>query len=98
VFWILQTKQQRYVWLTLTGYLFYAGWNWKFCSLMLFLNAGELWDGSAFPTGRVERAAEKTRPSDPVTADLLLLGFFKYANFTLDGVSYLFTALGQPLR
>jgi alginate O-acetyltransferase complex protein AlgI len=36
VFWALKTKQQRYIWLTLTGYVFYGFWNPKFCLLMLF--------------------------------------------------------------
>ena len=36
VFWLLKTKTQRYAWLALTGYGFYAGWNYKFCALMAF--------------------------------------------------------------
>ena len=35
VFWLLRTKKQRYIWLAATGYVFYAGWNWKICFLML---------------------------------------------------------------
>jgi alginate O-acetyltransferase complex protein AlgI len=34
VFWRLRTKFQRYVWLTITGYVFYSFWNPKFCALM----------------------------------------------------------------
>jgi len=34
VFWKLTSKRQRYVWLTITGYVFYSFWNWKFCGLM----------------------------------------------------------------
>ena len=36
VFWTLRTKDQRYIWLAITGYIFYSFWNYKFCSLMLF--------------------------------------------------------------
>jgi alginate O-acetyltransferase complex protein AlgI len=34
VFWRLRTKAQRYAWLTITGYVFYAFWNPKFTILM----------------------------------------------------------------
>jgi alginate O-acetyltransferase complex protein AlgI len=30
VFWHLRTKQQRYIWLTVAGYVFYSFWNYKF--------------------------------------------------------------------
>ena len=30
VFWRLHTRFQRYVWLTITGYIFYSFWNPKF--------------------------------------------------------------------
>jgi len=36
LFWVAHTKQQRYVLLTISGYVFYGYWNWRFCFLMLF--------------------------------------------------------------
>ena len=39
VFWHLTTRSQRYVWLTLTGYLFYSFWSVKFCALMALSTA-----------------------------------------------------------
>ena len=34
VFWRLRSKTDRYIWLTLTGYVFYAFWDYRFCALM----------------------------------------------------------------
>ena len=34
VFWRLRGRDSRYVWLAVTGYVFYAFWNPKFCALM----------------------------------------------------------------
>src|SRR5213082_2135903 len=34
VFWRLKHKNDRYIWLTLTGYVFYAFWDYRFCGLM----------------------------------------------------------------
>ena len=36
VFWRLRAKSSRYVWLTLTGYVFYGYWDPRFCLLMAF--------------------------------------------------------------
>src|SRR5438105_2984680 len=36
VFWLLRSKRSRYIWLAITGYVFYGYWNPKFCLLMLF--------------------------------------------------------------
>src|SRR5207302_8535535 len=34
VFWKLSSKQLRYIWLTISGYVFYSFWNYKFCGIM----------------------------------------------------------------
>ena len=34
VFWLLGTAKARYVWLTVTGYIFYGYWDPRFCLLM----------------------------------------------------------------
>ena len=34
VFWRLRTKRSRYAWLTVTGYVFYSFWDYRFCALM----------------------------------------------------------------
>ena len=34
VFWRLRSRSSRYIWLTLTGYVFYSFWDYRFCALM----------------------------------------------------------------
>ena len=80
VFWLLRTKGQRYFWLTVTGYLFYSWWNYKFCALMAFSTVASYLAGLGFlkwghPRRRLLCLVV------PVTLDLALLGFFKYAGF-----------------
>jgi alginate O-acetyltransferase complex protein AlgI len=93
VFWLLRGKQSRYVWLTLTGYVFYGWWDWRFCSLMAFSTL------VSYTAGRAMAAATDPHRRKwcmivPIVADLSLLGFFKYANFTLDTVHGLGSLLG----
>jgi alginate O-acetyltransferase complex protein AlgI len=95
VFWSLSTKEQRYIWLTLTGYVFYAFWNYKFCALMLFSTVVSFVAGLG-----MARTADTRRRRwflvVPVTVDLLLLGYFKYANFGLETAAALLHSIGIP--
>src|SRR5262245_10534632 len=80
LFWVARTKQQRYVILTVSGYVFYGYWNWRFCFLMLFSSlvsylAAQGIERSVTPQGK------RAWVIASVTVDLALLGFFKYYNF-----------------
>src|SRR5262245_1563826 len=83
VFWGLRSAQTRYVWLTLTGYVFYGYWNPKFCLLMAFSTLVSYTAGRGFLRWKDPRHRRLCLVV-PITVDLLLLGFFKYADFTLD--------------
>jgi alginate O-acetyltransferase complex protein AlgI len=98
VFWLLRNKRQRYVWLTITGYVFYAAWNWRFCFLMLFSTLVSYSAGLLFLKPGWSPRQRKWILAVPVTADLLLLGFFKYADFTLQSASSLMSVFGHPVN
>lgn len=83
VFWRLKTAQARYVWLALTGYVFYSYWDWRFCFLMAFSTLVSYTAGLGFLRWTDPRR-RKLCLIVPITVDLLLLGFFKYADFGLD--------------
>jgi alginate O-acetyltransferase complex protein AlgI len=84
VFWALRTARSRYVWLTLTGYVFYGYWDWRFCFLMAFSTLVSYVAGLGFLRWDDDPRKRKLCLWAPITVDLLLLGFFKYANWGLD--------------
>jgi alginate O-acetyltransferase complex protein AlgI len=97
IFWRLKSKESRYVWLTITGYVFYAFWNYKFCAVMAFSTLVSYLAGRgllAWPEIRRRRICLIV----PITVDLLLLGFFKYANFTIATYDSLAQWLHIPLQ
>ena len=96
-FWLLRSKRQRYVWLTVTGYVFYSAWNWKFCFLMLFSTVVSYTTGLLLLREDWTERQRKYVLVVPVAVDLLLLGFFKYANFALSSVAGASTLLGHPV-
>src|SRR5579871_3354011 len=82
VFWWLQSASARYIWLAVTGYIFYGYWNPYFCLLMAFSTLVSYTAGLGFLRWHTPRA-RRVCLVVPITVDLLLLGFFKYANFLL---------------
>ncbi len=82
VFWTLRTTTSRYMWLTLTGYVFYGYWDWRFCLLMAFSTLVSYSAGLGFLRWEDQRR-RKICLVLPIVVDLALLGFFKYANFGL---------------
>ena len=82
VFWSLRTAQWRYIWLTFSGYVFYGYWDARFCLLMAFSTIVSYTAGRLF-LSNTNPAARKWILIVPVTIDLALLGFFKYAGFAL---------------
>jgi alginate O-acetyltransferase complex protein AlgI len=90
VFWSLPGARSRYVWLTITGYVFYGYWDPRFCLLMAFSTAVSFTAGLGFLRWSDARR-RRLLLIVPITVDLLILGFFKYANF-------LFGTLGKVLN
>src|SRR5688500_644844 len=82
VFWALRTAQSRYIWLSITGYVFYGYWDPRFCLLMAFSTLVSYLAGLGFLYWKSRRARLLTLVV-PITVDLCLLGFFKYADFLL---------------
>ena len=93
VFWTLRSTTSRYVWLTLTGYVFYGYWDARFCLLMAFSTLVSYTAGLGFLRWSDPRR-RKMCLVIPITIDLALLGFFKYANFGLETTHDLFHMFG----
>lgn len=86
VFWTLRSANSRYVWLTITGYVFYGYWNWRFCFLMAFSTLVSYLAGLGFLRWDDNASRRKFCLWLPILVDLSLLGFFKYANFAVGTV------------
>src|SRR5216684_1207375 len=97
VFWRLKRKDDRYVWLTLTGYLFYAAWDYRFCALMATSTVVAYLAGLGLARCDDPRLRRLCLIA-PITVDLSLLGFFKYDNFGLDTANSVAAWLHLPLH
>jgi alginate O-acetyltransferase complex protein AlgI len=97
VFWLLRTASARYVWLTVTGYVFYGYWDARFCLLMAFSTMVSYFAGRGFLRWK-DAAPRRLCLIVPIVTDLALLGFFKYANFAMDTGSSIARLLGWDVH
>jgi len=96
VFWALRSAKSRYVWLTITGYVFYGYWDPRFCLLMAFSTLVSFSAGLGFLRWTDPRH-RRLLLIIPITVDLLILGFFKYANFVFASIGKLLNWAGAGI-
>jgi len=96
LFWATRSKRLRYVILTVSSYVFYGYWDWRFCGLLLLSSLI-----SFFTAIEVDRAESRRRRrlwmATSISIDLAILGFFKYYNFFISNIYGAVTALPPPL-
>ena len=93
VHWSLRSHRARKLFLLLTSWLFYAAWDYRFLSLILFSTVLD------YAVGRWMARAEDPRTrrrllSVSLAGNLGLLGLFKYYNFFIGSASDLLAWLG----
>ncbi|HED64198.1 MAG TPA: MBOAT family protein, partial [Planctomycetes bacterium] len=90
VHWALRSPRARKAWLLLSSYAFYAAWDWRFLSLILFSTLVDYVVGRRLATTRHRKGWLLVS----LVSNLGLLGYFKYANFFLDSAISFLGALG----
>lgn len=94
VYWALRTRPRQNAWIVLTSAVFYGWWDWRFLGLLYASCAVDY--TVALAIERARAAGGRTRPwlLLSLTANLGLLGFFKYFNFFVDSARPLLAAVG----
>jgi alginate O-acetyltransferase complex protein AlgI len=96
LFWTLRTRQQRWVLLTISGYVFYGWWNWKFCGLLALSSLVSF--GAALMIARApNRTVARRWVVASVGFDLAMLGFFKYYNFAASSLRAVLPSFAPPV-
>jgi alginate O-acetyltransferase complex protein AlgI len=97
VFWSLKTTRQRHIWLTVTGYVFYGYWDPRFCLLMGATTLVSYFAGRGF-LATEDPLRRRLLLVAPISVDLAILGFFKYAGFFARSFNASVDMLGWHLR
>ncbi|HTH49866.1 MAG TPA: MBOAT family protein [Candidatus Limnocylindria bacterium] len=79
--------------LLMASYVFYGWWDWRYCGLMLGASLFDYWLGARIAEARSVRS-RKWLLALSLTANLGLLGFFKYFNFFADSLAVALSLAG----
>jgi alginate O-acetyltransferase complex protein AlgI len=89
VHWALRGLRARKIWLLLCSYGFYAGWDWRFLSL-IWVSTIVDWIAGGKIHAASDRGARRRWLTLSLVANLGLLATFKYLGFFIDsGVDFL---------
>src|SRR5262245_3143150 len=79
--------------LLVASYVFYGSWDWRFLALLFVTTCLDYWVGQ-----RIHGASSETGRRRflwiSLTANLVVLGFFKYFNFFIDSFADLLSVAG----
>lgn len=88
-------KKYRYIWLLVASYYFYMSWNAKYAFLLLFSTTATYLTAIGMDACRNNKKLDEKRiqlwkrifVALCVTTNLLILFYFKYANFVIDNLN-----------
>ncbi len=94
-FFLLKDKY-RFIFLIISGYVFYAAWNLKFSPLIIF----SILINYLFSKEIIKRddKDKKTVLISAIIFNILYLGFFKYSDFFINNINLLFNSNIEPLN
>ena len=91
--WWLRDRNLRLAFLAVMSYVFYAHWDWRFVGLM-WVSTGIDYVAARMIVGATDRARARVYLITAITANLCLLGYFKYSGFFLDSLNGIGSAFG----
>ncbi len=93
IYYAINKKNGRNLFLLLASYFFYGYWDWRFCGLLLLSTLIDFYIGL-----QIEKAPSKKLKKrfmlTSVFVNLSILGFFKYFNFFIESFEQLGQAIG----
>lgn len=103
LFYFIIPKKLRTLWILLTSYYFYMGWNPRYALLIAFSTVSTYLSGILIAYSRANAPPDKKRKAGRVwvaisfTINIGILFFFKYFDFAIDNINALLSATGLSL-
>jgi alginate O-acetyltransferase complex protein AlgI len=92
LYWRLKSVRLQNALILFASYLFYARWDWRFLSLLLFTTIVDYWVGRRLV--KLEGKSRQYTLAVSLLVNLGVLGFFKYFNFFIDSAVDLLYVFG----
>ena len=90
-FWLgARSKLAAAWWLAFASLVFYAGWSWRYVPLLVGSVGFNFLCGRLISQSRARPRIQKAALGGAIAANLLLLGYFKYADFLINNWNTVF--------
>ena len=97
IYWTLKNHlKYQNLFLLLASYFFYGWWDWRFLFLILFSTIIDYSIGIELEKSET-KSKRKILLISSIVVNLGFLGYFKYCNFFLNNLSYLFSVFGTEI-
>ena len=95
LYWLIGNKNKKLqnLFLLIASYIFYAWWDWRFLSLLIFHSIFSFWISKKISNSKNEKL-KKIYLIFGVVLSVLILGFFKYFNFFAENFNHLLSGIG----
>jgi alginate O-acetyltransferase complex protein AlgI len=95
VYWLIGSKNKKLqnIFLLFASYVFYAWWDWRFLSLLIFHSTFSYWISTRISNTDNEKS-KKSFLTFGIVLSILILGFFKYYNFFAENLNQLLFGIG----
>lgn len=97
VYWSLRNNTARKGWLTLASYIFYAAWDWRFLSLVIFCSVANYILALQIEKSPDSSSRRSWALTSAIIINLSILFFFKYFNFFANSLVDLATTFGSEV-
>ncbi|MEL7547836.1 MAG: MBOAT family O-acyltransferase [Pseudomonadota bacterium] len=98
LYWMISDNNWRKRVLLAASYTFYAAWDWRFLSLILFVSAVAYLVGRAVEAWPEDHRRRKIALGAGIATTLAVLGVFKYFNFFTESFADLATLMGLSVN
>ena len=98
IYWFVANKNLKFqnLIIVIASYIFYAWWDWRFLSLILFSSLVDYLVGLSLSKQKSE-TKRKQLLWISILVNLGFLGFFKYFNFFIDNFTSAFSLFGTEI-
>lgn len=94
LYWfVFRGRQWQNLLIVIASYIFYGWWDWRFLLLIVLTSLCSFWSGLLLEHYESNRRLQKVVSGGNIILNLSILGVFKYYNFFVENLDFLFYSL-----
>ena len=98
LYWfVFKPRRLQNLFLVVASYVFYGWWDWRFLCLIALTSFSSYVSGILIQRHEGQRHIQRLVSASNIILNLVILAVFKYYNFFMDNLAFLFSSVGYRL-